>query len=146
MPLTTLHRVTEQLAVAPQIGKDDIAELARRGYRTIVNNRPDGEEPDQLSAAEARAEAERHGIAYHHIPVTTGSITGADVAANARAIAESTGPVLAHCRSGTRSYLLWAAAQILDGKAEPRQIVAEAAGKGFDLSGLPALVERLRRA
>ena len=51
------------------------------------------------------------GLAYVHIPVVIGAIGTADVAAFDTAIRESPNPIVAHCRTGTRSYLLWAAGQ-----------------------------------
>src|SRR5690242_5592171 len=117
--MAALHKISANVAVAPQIAKADIAEIAQLGYGALINNRPDGEEPGQLSSAESRAEAERCGLAYFHIPVLTPSISAADVAAYAKAVESSSTPVVAHCRSGTRSYLLWAAGQALEGKATP---------------------------
>lgn len=131
------------LAVTAQPDTCDIAALAGLGYLTLINNRPDGEEAGQIPAAAARAEAERLGLAYIHIPVTAGTITAADVAAFDRAVRESWRPVVAHCRSGTRSYLLWAAARALNGRANPAALVAEAAAKGFDLKSLPDVLGRL---
>ena len=69
------------LSVAGKLDRDDIEALAKAGVRTIVNNRPDDEDPGQLPAAEARRLAEAHGIAYHHIPVTAASLSRADVEA-----------------------------------------------------------------
>jgi len=136
--------VDQDFAVASQISTADIADMARDGVRTLINNRPDGEEPGQLSAAEAQAEAKRHGMTYLHIPVQTGTITAADIEATARALKSAPRPILAHCRSGTRSYLLWAAAQALQGK-DPAQLVMRAAGDGYDLRALPELLRRIGR-
>ena len=136
--------VDQDFAVAPQITAADIADMARDGVRTLINNRPDGEEPAQLSAAEAQAEAKKHGMSYLFIPVTTPSITAADVDATAKAIKTAPRPIVAHCRSGTRSYLLWAAAQALEGK-DPAQLVMRAAGDGYDIRALPDLLNRIRR-
>ena len=137
--------VAPGFAVIGQLAKADVAALAQLGYRTIVNNRPDDEEPGQPSAADVRGEAERLGLSYVHIPVTTGTITAEDVAAVTQAARESPQPIVAHCRSGTRSYLLWAAGQVLDGGVDPSALVAEAANRGYDLQSLPDLVARLRR-
>lgn len=142
--MSRLHEVASGVAVAPQVTEAEIGEIARLGYGTLINNRPDGEEPGQLTAAEAKAVAARHGLAYVHIPVTAPSITAADVAAYAGALEGSAKPVVAHCRSGTRSYLLWGLVQVLRKGADPAAIVAAAAAKGFDLSALPALAARLR--
>jgi uncharacterized protein (TIGR01244 family) len=139
-------RITPQISVTAQPAKADIQAFAELGYRTIINNRPDGEEPGQLSAAEAKAEAERAGLAYVHLPVKVGGITVQDVRAFQRALRESPQPAVAHCKTGTRSYLLWAAGEALSGSRDPAELVAQAAAVGYDLSSLPALVAWLGKA
>jgi uncharacterized protein (TIGR01244 family) len=135
--------IMDTLSVAGQITREDIAALAKDGYGTIINNRPDGEEPGQLSHEDAAAEAAKHGIEYRYIPVLTNTITRRDVTAYQNAVLRGPHKVLAHCRSGTRSYLLWAAARALYDRESPLKLVAEAALKGFDLRILPSLVEKL---
>jgi uncharacterized protein (TIGR01244 family) len=136
--------IIDTLSVAGQIAREDIAELAKQGYGTIINNRPDGEEPGQLSHEEAAAEAAKHGIEYRYIPVLTNTITRRDVVAHQNAVLRGPQKVLAHCRSGTRSYLLWAAARALYDGESPLKLVAQAALKGYDLRVLPSLVEKLQ--
>lgn len=131
------------LNVAGRLDRGDIEELARAGVRTIINNRPDGEDPGQLPAGDARKLAEAHGIAYHHIPVTAASLTKADVDAFAATLRDAPEPVVAHCRSGTRSALLWALTRLRDG-VDPLALVAQAARHGIDIAGLPAVAARLR--
>ena len=130
------------LSAAGRLDAADIDALAQAGVRTIINNRPDGEDPGQLSAADARRLAETHGIAYHHIPVTAASLSRADVDAFAAAL-DSAQPIVAHCRSGTRSTLLWALTRLRDG-ADPFALVAEASRHGIDIAALPAIAARLR--
>ena len=137
--------VDQDFAVAPQVSAADIADMARDGVRTLINNRPDGEEPGQLPAADAAAEARKHGMTYLHIPVQTATITAADIEATAQALKTAPRPIMAHCRSGTRSYLLWAAAQVLEGK-DPAQLVVRAAGDGYDIRALPTLLRRVGRS
>src|SRR5919112_5356228 len=67
------------VSAAGKLDRADIEALADSGVRTIVNNRPDGEDPGQLPADEARLLAEARGIAYHHIPVTAATLTRGDV-------------------------------------------------------------------
>jgi len=134
--------VEEDFAVAPQVTASDIADLAKEGLKSLINNRPDGEEPGQLSSAEARAQAEKLGLQYIYLPVRTDTITAADVDAFARALESSPKPILAHCRSGTRCYLLWAATQAAQGK-DVNQLVMRAAGDGYDLRVLPDLLRRI---
>ena len=141
--MTDFRHVTDDLSVAPQISVADVAEAAAQGFTTIINNRPDGEDPGQLPVAEARRLAEAHGIAYHHIPVTAASLTRADVDAFAATLRDAPGPVVAHCRSGTRTTLLWALTRLREG-ADPFALVAEAARHGIDISTLPAVAQRLR--
>jgi sulfide:quinone oxidoreductase len=140
--MTPPKEIRPGVAVAGQLAPQDIAALAAQGYRTIINNRPDGEEAGQMTAAEARAEAERLGMTYIHLPVTTATIGREDADAMARALAESPRPVVAHCRSGTRSYVLVALGEALAG-ADPHALVAEAAGNGYDLRALPVLLDQL---
>lgn len=63
-----LHYLTPVLAVAGALAPTDFAELAHRGFRTVINNRPDDEEYGQLAAREAACLAGRSNLAYHHIP------------------------------------------------------------------------------
>ncbi|HEV3176594.1 MAG TPA: TIGR01244 family sulfur transferase [Stellaceae bacterium] len=134
--------VEQDFAVAPQVTANDIADLAKEGVKTLINNRPDGEEPGQLSSADARAQAEKLGLQYIYLPVRTDAITAADVDAFARALKNSPKPILAHCRSGTRCYLMWAATQAAQGK-DVNQLVMRAAGDGYDLRILPDLLRRI---
>ncbi len=136
-------RVNEYLSVAGQISKDDIAALAKEGFATIINNRPDDEEPGQLRSAAAKAEAEKQGLDYHYQPIVTGAITRAQVAEFQKMLLRAPKPVLAHCRSGTRCYLLWGLSRALFDRESPLKLVAEAAVKGYDLRILPSLVEKL---
>ncbi len=131
------------LSVAGRLDRSDIETLARSGVRTIVNNRPDGEDPGQLDADEARRLAAEHGIAYHHIPITAASLTRADVDAFAAVLREASAPIVAHCRSGTRSTLLWALTRLREGD-DPPTLIAEAARHGIDIAALPMLAARLR--
>lgn len=131
------------VSVAGSLDRADIEALARVGVRTIINNRPDGEEPGQVPAAEARALAEAHGINYQHIPITAASLTRAEVEAFATAVETAPQPIVAHCRSGTRSTLLWALTRLRQG-ADPQALIAEAAPHGIDITALPAIAARLR--
>jgi uncharacterized protein (TIGR01244 family) len=132
------------LSVAGQISPDEIADLAKQGFETIINNRPDGEEPGQPTAATNQAEAEKQGLRYLYQPVTTSAINKADVTAFYNALSRVPTPVLAHCRSGTRCYLLWGLSRVLFEHESPLAIVADAAHNGYDLRSLPALAEKLQ--
>jgi sulfide:quinone oxidoreductase len=131
------------LSVTGRLDVPDIEGLAAGGVRTIINNRPDGEDRGQLPAAEARRIAEARGLAYHHIPITAATLSRADVDAFAAVLRDAPAPVVAHCRTGTRSALLWALARLREG-ADPFSLVAEAARHGIDIASLPAVAARLR--
>jgi uncharacterized protein (TIGR01244 family) len=104
MPITP---VSPDYSASPQIRREDVAEIAAMGFRSIMCNRPDGEAADQPPAAEIRAEAERQGLAFAHVPVVSGAITADDVVDFDAALAALPGPVFAYCRSGARSQNLW---------------------------------------
>src|SRR6202008_1069071 len=88
------------LSVTGRLDRPDIEALARTGVRTIINNRPDGEDQGQLPAAEARRIAEARGLTYHHIPITAGTLSRGDVTAFAAVLQQTPPPVVAHCRRG----------------------------------------------
>ncbi len=130
------------VSAAGKLDQRDIEGLAATGVRTIVNNRPDDEDPGQLPAADARRLAEALGIAYHHVPITAATLTRADVDALAAVLAGAEQPVVLHCRSGTRSTLLWSLIRLREG-ADPSALVADAARNGIDIAALPAIAARL---
>lgn len=98
-----LIALTPQLSVRPQVVPEEIAALAKAGFKGIINNRPDGEAPDQPRSDEIEAEASRHGLKYWHIPVVPGQATQADAHAFSQALNDAKGPVVAFCRTGNRS-------------------------------------------
>jgi sulfide:quinone oxidoreductase len=141
--LPPLAELAPGLSAAGKLDRADIEALADAGIKTIINNRPDGEDPGQLPAADARKLAESRGMAYHHIPFTAATLTKAQVDEFAATLASATGPIVAHCRSGTRSTLVWSLTRMRQG-ADPMALVAQAAGNGIDIAVLPALAARLR--
>jgi uncharacterized protein (TIGR01244 family) len=140
-PLPPLAELAPGLSAAGKLDPNDIEALAAAGVRTIINNRPDGEDPGQLPAGEARNLAEAHGIAYHHIPFTAATLTRADVDAFAAALYAASQPIVVHCRSGTRSTLIWALTRLREG-ADPSALIAQAARYGIDIAALPAIAAR----
>ena len=132
--MTDFRRVTEQLSVAPQIGLGDLATAAGQGFKLVINNRPDGEEPGQPTSAEIEAAAKAAGLKYVHIPVR-GSPTPDQVEANYRAVEAAEGPVLAFCRSGTRSIVTWSLGQFQADERSREELIELGAQAGYDLSG-----------
>lgn len=106
-----LNRISDKLFVRPQVRLEEIGDLASAGFKGIINNRPDGEAPDQPSADALQSAAARHGLAYRHIPIVPGQMTDQDARAFKQALEEIEGPVVAFCRTGTRSTNLWKLAQ-----------------------------------
>jgi uncharacterized protein (TIGR01244 family) len=109
----------------------DLADAAARGVTLIVNNRPDGEEPGQTTAAELEAAARAAGLDYKHIPVTT-DFPKEKVVAMDEALGYAEGRILLGCRSGTRSTYLWALARARGG-AVPSALVQRAAAAGYNI-------------
>jgi len=136
------RKLVEGVYASPQIGLPDI-ELARAmGVTLIVNNRPEMESPDQTPGAAIAEAARAAGIAYVAIPVTHAGFSEPQVRAMAEALEAATGPILAYCRSGTRSTLLWALAEASTG-ASPDDLAEAAAQAGYDLTPVRPLVDML---
>ncbi len=131
--------LTPRLAVASQITPAEVAQIAAAGYTAIINNRPDGEEPGQPTAAEVEAAAGPAGLSYIHQPVVGTNITPADVETFGRLIEETPGKILAHCRTGTRCTMLWLLSQ--SGKQSADALLAKARAAGYDLEALRPRLE-----
>ena len=103
-----LRAIADQLSVAPQLMPEAMAELARLGFKSVINNRPDFEHgPDQPASAAVEAAAVAAGLQYRHLPVDGGWQSPEQIAEFARLLAELPTPVLAFCRSGARSTRLY---------------------------------------
>ncbi|MBP7648914.1 MAG: TIGR01244 family phosphatase [Phenylobacterium sp.] len=136
--MTEFRRVTDQLSVSPQITLEDLPRAAAMGFKLVINNRPDGEDPAQPPSAAVEAAARAAGLQYAYIPVRGGPTQ--DQVAEERSILEnSEGPVLAFCRSGTRSIITWSLGEAMDGARSRDELVALGLEAGYDLNGvLPA--------
>ena len=132
--MADIRQVTPDFAVAPQLAPADMAEAARRGFRLVINNRPDGEVPDQPANAEMERAARAAGMDYLHIP-----FAGRPSPEQAQAVSDAAeaagGPALAFCRSGTRSITAWTLGQAQAGKRTRQELIELGAGAGYDLSG-----------
>lgn len=127
------------VCVAAQIYPEDLETLAAT-FGTIINNRPDGEEIGQPSSAEIEAAARRCGLQYAFIPITPGQLTEQAIVGFSEVLAEAPTPILAFCRTGTRSTNLWALSQA--GRRDSEEILKIAADAGYDLEALrPRLQE-----
>ena len=128
------------LSVMAQIEATEVADLAARGFKSIIGNRPEGEAPDQPAWASLVAEAERHGMLARQIPVVPGQISPEDVERFAEALRDLPTPIAAFCRTGTRSAMLWALAN--PDRLNVNERIAAAAAQGYDLSPLHDRMER----
>src|SRR5262249_7948423 len=126
----------------PQLTPEDVARAAAEGFKTIIKNRLENEEPGQPSEASIVAAAKLAGIAFRALPFQ-GPPPPAIVAETVLAIEQSPGPVLAYCRSGTRSAAAWAMAEALSGRAEPVEILRTSARAGYDLGRFANALECL---
>lgn len=127
------------ILVAGQIGPGDIATAQAQGVTTVINNRPDGEQAGQPTGDEIEAAAAAAGMAYLAIPVAHAGIAPEQVDEMVAALEAADGPVLAFCRSGTRSTMLWTLAESKRGR-DPDELADLAAAAGYDVGGLmPAM-------
>ena len=129
-----VKRINDHVSVSPQIRPEDIAALKAQGFTAIINNRPDGESPDQPTNAAMEKAAHEAGLSYHFIPLGREGVSPEMIEEERAALEGSDGPVLCYCRSGTRSTTLWALSQA--GKLPAQEIVAQAAHAGYEMSHL----------
>jgi uncharacterized protein (TIGR01244 family) len=135
-----IKRINDHVSVSGQVRPEDIPALKAAGFTTIVNNRPDGEAPDQPSGAEIEAAAKAAGLDYHAIPLGRDGVTPEMVEETRSVLEGSSGKVFCFCRSGTRSTTLWALSQA--GKDDAQSIIDAAQHAGYDVSHLAAHLSR----
>jgi uncharacterized protein (TIGR01244 family) len=140
--MSYFRQISDDVLASPQITAADIEAARAEGVRLIINNRPDDEEPDQPSGSEMEAAARAAGMDYRAIPVSPGGFDEGQVRAMAEALASADGKVLAYCRSGTRSTLLWALAQAASG-GDPQAIAQAAADAGYDVTPIRPAIDML---
>ncbi len=134
-----IRPLSDRYAVSPQISPEHVAEIAAAGYTTVINNRPDGENPPELSAEELRAAVEAAGLRFVDNPFNPMTFSAAHVDAQRAAIDSDGGRVLAYCASGNRSSIAWALA--MAGRSPADDLIAAAARHGYQLEGLRPQLE-----
>lgn len=137
------RQLTDRIFVAPQISVGDVMDAASAGVTLIINNRPEDESADQTPGEEIETAARAAGMDYIAIPVTHAGFAEWQVTAMSDALEKAEGKVLAYCRSGTRSTLLWALAQTSKGE-HPAVLAEKAADAGYDLTPVAAMMDMLR--
>lgn len=136
--------VPGKLAVAEQPQPEHLPLLVDEGFKTLISNRPNNEAADQPHSDEMQRAAERHGMKYVFIPVDAATITREDVEAFRQCLESNPAPALAHCGSGKRSFLLWAAGQVLHEGKSVDEMQALAKDRGIDAGPLKDLIARLK--
>ena len=128
-------RITAGLSVSEQITVADVAALAEAGFNSIICNRPDGEGADQPVFAEIATAAQSHGMTAHYQPIVSGKVGDADAIAFGELLEKLPKPVLAYCRTGTRSTTLWALAEGARDRPLP-DILAATKAAGYDMAAV----------
>lgn len=140
-----LKQVNTEFWVADQITTQDIELIAARGIKTIFCNRPDGEGPDQPNVAEIEQALQPYGIQIQYLPVVSGKVTDEQAEEFKQLYLQAQKPLLAYCRSGTRSITLWALSQVTDQTLE--QMLLTARTLGYDLQGvIPRILKQSAHA
>lgn len=139
--MTVFKALDEKTLVAGQIAPADLATAKSIGVTTVINNRPDGEAPDQPRGSEIAEAAQAAGLSYVAIPVA-GGFSMEQVMMMRDALASADGPVLAFCRSGARSTNLWSLARAMMGDT-PESLIEKAAVQNYDLMPLAGALKQL---
>ncbi len=140
--MSGFRKLNENVLVSPQLALEDVATAAAAGVAMIVNNRPDGEDPDAPQGDEIGAAAAAAGLNYVAIPIGHSGFSEPQVDAMIAALDQAEGPILAYCRSGTRSTFLWALAAAKQGE-DPGTIARSAMQAGYDISPIRAMIDML---
>ncbi len=126
-------KISDSFSVSSQLSLEDIASLKAQGIKTIICNRPDGEDPGQLEHDKIQQEAHKNEMEFHFMPVISGQMTPQDGDNFYQLMHETPQPVHAYCRTGTRCSILWALSELKSGTAR-EDILQQTAQAGYDLS------------
>ncbi|PTX53838.1 sulfide:quinone oxidoreductase [Litoreibacter ponti] len=129
-----INKLSDQVYVSPQISADDLADLKARGIRSVICNRPDGEGADQPTFEELAQAAGEVGLEMRYIPISGGLVQDMDAEAFGDALQSLPKPILAYCRTGTRSTTLWSLAQA--NTMELPDILSATKAAGYDMKGV----------
>lgn len=138
-----IRQITPTYFVAPQIDAADLDEIAAAGITTVICNRPDAEVPPAYQADIIESAALAAGLEFVRLPLTHQTLNPENVALHAQAIADSAGPVLAYCASGTRSTIVWALGQA--GQMDVADVLAAARAGGYDLDNLRPTLDAISK-
>ncbi len=136
-----IRYITSDFAVSPQVDADDMKAIATEGFVAVINNRPDAEVPVELRSESMRAAAEAAGLSYVENPVINGAMTMDMVQRQHEATDAYEGPVLAWCRTGTRSSIVWALGRA--GHLPTNEIMQSLARAGYELPALAPQIDML---
>ena len=140
--MSDFRKLSDTVLASPQLTLADIEDARAKGVRLIVNNRPEGEAEDQTPGPAIAAAALEAGLDYTAIPIGRDGFGEAQVLAMCEALEGANGKVLAYCRTGTRSTLLWALARAASGE-DPDTIAAAAAAAGYDVAPVRPTMDML---
>lgn len=129
-----LKAISPNLSVSAQILPSDIEDLAKLGFKSILCNRPDGEAADQPTFEEIEIAAKAAGITAKYQPIVAGKVSDEDADDFNTAMTSLAGPVLAYCRTGTRSATLWSLSAAAT--KSPAEILQATKTAGYDMAGV----------
>ncbi len=129
-----MKAINSQISVAPQVKPEDMADFAQQGFRSVICNRPDGEGADQPSFEEIEAAAGKLGMEARYLPIVAGKVGDTDAEEFGRLMESLPKPILAYCRTGTRSATLWSLSQA--DKLPLSDILSKTKAAGYDMAGV----------
>ncbi len=129
-----IKTINAEISVAPQITPDEVQKLADQGFRALICNRPDGEAADQPNFSEIEAAAKKVGLEIRNLPIVSGKLSDQDAVDFGAAMQELPRPILAYCRTGTRSATLWSLSQA--NRMSVADILAATKAAGYDMGGV----------
>lgn len=132
--------ITPRYAVAPQIAPEDLPAIAAAGFATVICNRPDSEVPAELRAEAIRAAAQAAGMRFEVLELDHQTLTPENALRQRHLVAQSEGPVLAYCRSGTRCAVIWGMGQLRQMSVD--QVMAQALAAGYRIDAYRPLLEQ----
>lgn len=128
--------VNDQFVVGGQPTADDLEEMSKQGFKSVLNLRSPDEEGFLQDEAK---QAEAAGLKYSHIAVEAKSINDGLTDRVLQEIKNLPKPSLVHCKSGMRAGAMTMMHLALENGWDAKQALHQAENRGFDCSQNPQL-------
>lgn len=124
-------KISSEVQIGAQPSKEQIQEMQRAGFKTVINLRVEHEDESQLDPVDEAALVREAGMEYLHIPVIGSQIREGQVDEFRNAVEQLPKPIFVHCAKGKRAAVLALMGQGVSEGWSGKETLAKAKEMGY---------------